>query len=474
MYVNQLGFDADLIDAPGVLANGATSATVQLSTTLDQYLTQMVSLATDLSTPRLTVVKRVADVTSGLADGSVAAPGDVLRYTITVTNTGDDEARDVSVADSVPPGTVLAPGSAAPPLAIGTLAPGASASASFDVRVADGVADGTSIVNTASASGTGATAGKPVSATSEAVTTRVVVPAAAPRTGGPGAAPPARTPPVSVRTTVTPRAPRAGEAIVVRTVVENTTAAPIDDVVVTVRVPGASVRSARIAGGRACSTHGGVATCPVGRLQAGESAVVRMRVRPRRAGGVVRPVVTVRGDGIAAEHLTARAVRVAAPPALRVTKRALVQLARPGQAIGWTIVVRSVGGSAARGIRVCDRPGAGLELTGAAGPCWRVRSLAPGRARSFRAFTRVTRSGAGRVVNTARATATNVAGAGRAARALQHARAGVTVVPVPPKPCGVAVASASRAGAGGLGALAPALAGAPALGAGGPEASVAC
>jgi hypothetical protein len=47
-YVNQLGFDADLIGADGFLANGATEATLEESTNVEQYLTQAVAVSVQL------------------------------------------------------------------------------------------------------------------------------------------------------------------------------------------------------------------------------------------------------------------------------------------------------------------------------------------------------------------------------------------------------------------------------------------
>jgi hypothetical protein len=47
-YVNQLGFDSNLIRADGILANDASAATLEESTTLEQYLTQAVSVAIEL------------------------------------------------------------------------------------------------------------------------------------------------------------------------------------------------------------------------------------------------------------------------------------------------------------------------------------------------------------------------------------------------------------------------------------------
>lgn len=435
-YVNQLGFDADRISTQGLIANGATSATLQLSTTLDQYLTQMVSLATDLSAPVLTATKRVENVTRG-GDGGSAQPGDVLRYTVDVTNTGDDEAEGVTVADAAPAGTTAVGAFGG---TIGSLAPGASASVTFDVRVGDAARDGDVIVNAASVTGRGATAGLPVTATTGEVRTTVHVPAL----------PPLPVPPAfEITTGITPETPVAGEPATTTVDLVNRTPAPVDDVVVTVTVPGATVLTATITGGTCTVAGGSVATCRIATVAPGQHIVVKVRARPKQPGKAFAPVVTVTGRGIATQRVVVGgAGRVARPAALRVTKRAAVGRARPGQAVAYRIVVRSSGGVAARGIRVCDLPGARVRLTSVpgarrvrnGGACWTVRgTLAPGRTRTFRAVATVDPRGTRpvTVTNTARATAANVAG--RAA----VSRARVRVTPLSAGPCRVVAAAAA-------------------------------
>jgi uncharacterized repeat protein (TIGR01451 family) len=110
-------------------------------------------------------------------NGGDVEPGDVLRYLVTTRNTGDDAATDLRLGDSVPAQTTLVTGSVSGPagaaaadgrsvgFTIGTLAPGATASAGFDVLVDDDAPDGFAITSTATASGLGASAGRPVSAT---------------------------------------------------------------------------------------------------------------------------------------------------------------------------------------------------------------------------------------------------------------------------------------------------------------------
>ena len=422
-YVNALGFDADRIVADGLLANGATSATLQASTTQDQYLIQVATFTTDLSAPRLAVAKSVADL-----DGGEVEPGDVLRYTLTTRNDGDDAALGVAVQDAVPAGTTLVPGSlaggggaAAPDgrsvsFAAGTLAPAASATQTFDVTVDAGTPHAFVIRNTASASGTGATAGRPVAAVSPEVTATVYAPFAA-------------------ELSVTPERPVAGEPAVLELDVVNQLDEPVDDVVVTVEVPGADVLSATVDGGR-CTVRETV-RCTIDTLAPGETARVRVRVRPFDAG-VLRPEVTVRGAGVAAQQLVVDGVRVRAGLArLAVRKRADVRFAAPGRVVDYRIVVTAARTAAtAHAVRVCDAPGAGLRLLRAPGgvvrdgrACWRIRELAPGHKRTLRASARV-RAASGVVRNVARVRAANLR-AGRRPVSVARTR----VVPDAPAAC---------------------------------------
>ena len=99
-YVNQLGFDADLLTANGVLPNGATSTTIRLTTTDDRYYPTVVTFATDLYAPVLegnAFIKTWTDV-----DGAPARPGDTLEYTLTLKNTGNDSATQTVVRDTLP------------------------------------------------------------------------------------------------------------------------------------------------------------------------------------------------------------------------------------------------------------------------------------------------------------------------------------------------------------------------------------
>ena len=107
-YVNQLGFDAKLVGIDGLLANGATSATIGLKTTSDQYLPHVITFATDLYAPVIRATKTVANLTH--PDGPTRA-GDRLRYTVTFANQGLEAATNFVATDKVPPNTTYVAGS---------------------------------------------------------------------------------------------------------------------------------------------------------------------------------------------------------------------------------------------------------------------------------------------------------------------------------------------------------------------------
>ncbi len=420
-FVNGLGFDADRMVADGLLANGATSATFEASTTLDQYLMHVVTFTTDLSAPRLDLAKSVTD-----ANGGDVEPGDVLRYTVTTRNLGDDAATGVSVQDAIPAGTRLvrgsltgtggaaAAGDRSVGFQLGTLDPGASALVSFDVVVDDDAAEGFVVANTASANGFGATAGQPVSATSPQVTSTVH---RLPFTGG---------------LTVTPSTPEAGEAVDATLTVTNKLDKPVEGVVVTLEVPGASLLSPRPPRGDRCSASGDHVRCTLGTLKAHEKATTRLRLRAHDSGRL-RPVVSVRGKGVATRRIILRTLRVKPGKArLSVTKRADASFGRQGRSATYRIVVTAARAAAtAHSVRVCDVPGVGLLLRAVShggtlrngGACWQLGNLAPGQRRELRVVARVT-APAGVVRNTARAGAANLRG-----RASVVAVAGLRVAP---------------------------------------------
>ena len=105
-FINQLGFDIAVVDAPGILPNGATSATFEFFSAAEIYYPGVFTFATDLFLPVVEAVKTVQDL-----NGGDALPGDILEYTIVLTNIGNDGAVNQVLTDPIPAGTTYVPGS---------------------------------------------------------------------------------------------------------------------------------------------------------------------------------------------------------------------------------------------------------------------------------------------------------------------------------------------------------------------------
>lgn len=206
-HANSLGMDASVFAADGLVANGATSATIDLTTGGETYYPGVVTSVIDLYAPKLVVSKTATDV-----NGGALVPGDVLQYAVTVTNEGSDAASGVVLTDTLPASTTAVAGSlaitagdgtgvlsdtsgddrgeaaagtvtarlgaGATAVAGGSLAAGATTTATFRVKLGASIAAGTSLVNTARVAHTAATAGIALVATSNTVTTVVAAPAA--------------------------------------------------------------------------------------------------------------------------------------------------------------------------------------------------------------------------------------------------------------------------------------------------------
>ena len=108
-YGNQLGFDADLMNANGVLANGSTSAAIALTTNGDTYYPAVVTFATDLYAPVIEGTSFFKSVTD--LNGGAPRPGDVLEYAVRMQNTGQDGASNVVFRDTLASNLTYVPGS---------------------------------------------------------------------------------------------------------------------------------------------------------------------------------------------------------------------------------------------------------------------------------------------------------------------------------------------------------------------------
>ncbi len=104
------GLDLDVVDVTARVTRGDTSATITASTNQDFYL--LGAFVTSISTykPDFSgATKTVTDLTTH--PGGAVLPGDVIEYTISATNTGNDGATNVVLNDVVPNGLTFLPGS---------------------------------------------------------------------------------------------------------------------------------------------------------------------------------------------------------------------------------------------------------------------------------------------------------------------------------------------------------------------------
>jgi fimbrial isopeptide formation D2 family protein len=188
-YLNQLGFDAATFNVNSFLTNGQTTADIRLTSANggETYYPGIVTFATDLYAPALSLTKSVAIVTkaAGNTQAGIAEAGDTLQYTLDATNSGVDQSDTTVLTDTVPTGTTYEAGSitsggtaltdatgddvgnfnsgtqqitvdvgtGATSAAGGIVAPAASISTvTFEVVVNPGLAGGSTITNTASLS----------------------------------------------------------------------------------------------------------------------------------------------------------------------------------------------------------------------------------------------------------------------------------------------------------------------------------
>ncbi|TFH69921.1 Ig-like domain-containing protein [Cellulomonas sp. HD19AZ1] len=106
-YRNQLGFDADVFTVGSdYIPNGATSARFRLTTGGEQFFPGVVTFSTELYDPTLLGHKSVTDL-----NGGDVRRGDVLEYSVPVSNIGLDVASDSRFFDAIPTGTTYVPGS---------------------------------------------------------------------------------------------------------------------------------------------------------------------------------------------------------------------------------------------------------------------------------------------------------------------------------------------------------------------------
>ncbi|MBT0771451.1 tandem-95 repeat protein [Kineosporia sp. J2-2] len=106
---NTFGFDADVFQSSALIGPSESTATLRMSTSGETFFPAVASFVSNIYAPRLDLV-RSASVTDGSGD-SRTRPGDLIRYTIKVTNNGQADSTGTRITDAIPAGTDYVAGS---------------------------------------------------------------------------------------------------------------------------------------------------------------------------------------------------------------------------------------------------------------------------------------------------------------------------------------------------------------------------
>ena len=458
-YPNNLGFEHSMLTVDKTyIPNGATSATIGLTSSGDVYAPGVVTFATELYAPRIEQSKTVVDLNGGLVE-----QGDVLRWTVSGTNSGQDSAVGFVLRDPVPTDTTYVPGSikvtqpggtstartdaagddvaeydatgnrvvarlgtGSSATAGGTIAVGASYALTFDTVVngpSPVVASGTTIRNTATASFASASLGTPLTATSSAQTT----------VAGPD---------LTITKTHNGNLTKGSTANFTITVRNAGTARTQGTVTVTDNLPAGLEYVSAAGSGWTCAASGQTVTCTRSDSLAANSSypaiTVRVKVNDNAPASVANPAnVAGGGDGSPDNNAVVDQATVVASTDLALSKAASPSTIAVGEQTEFTLTVTNNGPSRSTGSVVKDTLPAGLVFvsgdTGcAAGPevstvLCQVGPIASGSSTSVRIRARADLGTAG---SSQTNTATVTANEPDPTPGNDTATAGVTVRPV--------------------------------------------
>ncbi|MBH0130282.1 DUF11 domain-containing protein [Salinibacterium sp. NK8237] len=311
-----------------------------------------------LVTPTIASAPKIGVTKSGaLAPGAQGVAGDVVTWSLTLTNSGNVTLTSVSVTDSLPGVSAVTYGTW--PSTAGTLAPGQSVSATATYVLTQADIDAGAVSNTANGSGT-------------------------PPRGSPATATAPATLPLASNSTITldktaaivsPGTGVVGDTIRYTFTAQNTGNVTLTNVIIADPRPGLSAL-----------TYGTWTSGTVGRLAPGQTITATADYVIRQAdqnAGVVNNTASVSGKPPAGANATASSAAVATPTATRVpgiltTKTSSVAgTGAVGDVITYTITVRNTGNTTLTSVSASD-PLSGLStLTYGAWPGGVTGTLQP-------------------------------------------------------------------------------------------------
>jgi len=398
-FVNNFGVDVTRVSANGVLPNGATSTTVNLTTNQDFYYPGVVTTQIDLFTPAFNPVSKTV---SNLSGHTTSQAGDTLEYQITLTNTGQDPADNSVVTDPLPAGITFVPGSilvttntgastgamtdasgddiaeylaasrtarlragtGGTPTAGGTLAVNSTISFRFRATV-DRATSGSTVSNTASLGYLARTIAKNFTFVGNTVQTTVATLAD-----------------LQISKTSTPTALAAGGSVTYTLTARNNGPTAAANAVITDTLPpGVGFVSAAPPAGTTCTVSGQLVICTAASVPNGASVIVPIvaTVSPAAAASTVTNTATVASDtadDVSTNNSAAAATQVTTSADVALTKAASASPTAGGQ-LSYTLVASNNGPSNATAVVVNDPVPAGqsvISATSTAGTC----TLPPG------------------------------------------------------------------------------------------------
>ncbi|WP_458170484.1 COG1361 S-layer family protein [Kribbella sp. WER1] len=375
--VNNLGVDAKVVDAAGVLPNNATSAELTFASTGDVYYPAALTTQIDLYAPTIVGTKTVRN----LEGNTPAKVGDTLEYTLSFSNTGDDDALRSAVRDELPANTTFVPGSLAivsgagagsktdgsgddqadyggrtVRFRIGTganattggrLAKDQSTTVRFRVTV-DKAAAGTTLNNVGLLDYTAETLNKQYTYRTDEVLTPVAAEAD-----------------VSITKTAKPDPVAAGGELTYTLVARNNGPSAAEDVKVTDTLPdGVTLVSAKPTQGSCTAT-----TCELGTINSGSTATITVVVRVSAATTVtsltnVATVTSSTSDPNLDNNTSSVTTDVTRTADLQIVKTVAPAHPAPGESVVFTLAVKNNGPSDAEQVRIADAVPAGFTITG--------------------------------------------------------------------------------------------------------------
>ncbi len=378
--VNNLGVDIDQLAIPGLLPNGATNATIRLTTAGDTILPGVVTFAVDLYTPSFpTITKTAVDL-----NGGTTVPGDIVEYSVTMTNTGLDPAINTVFTDVIPPNTTYVTGSLSSPSGVvvgtynagtntitanvgtgassaagGTMNPNESFTIKFRVTVGAPAA-GTVVHNQARLDYTAKTINKPFSFKTNITDTPVENVAD-----------------ISVVKTGSPNPVQAGGSLTYTLTAANAGPNAAAATVITDKLP-VGVTFVPASSSPACTLSGTTVTCALGSLAMGAtpSFTIVTTVDPALAAGATlantAAISSTTLDLNTANNSSAISTSVTTSADLSVAKSVVPSSPVPGSAATYTITVTNAGPSVARAVQLSDTLPVGFTATAmstSAGSC---------------------------------------------------------------------------------------------------------